>query len=424
MGKALPPQPDRDAERLAPAGLDAFCGCSAQGHRRLSGLVARSVKVDWRVNPFRGARKGLGAAMIRFPSLVRLPSLIRAGGLFLGIALLAGSASRADVIRNSTATFAGLDKITGRIISFEVSIDETVQFGTLQITPRVCLTRPQTETPLTEGFVEVDEIESVKQAKRIFSGWMFAASPGLHGVEHPVYDVWLKDCKGGLETVATPAPAAPSLNAPPPPNAQAPTKEPRKPRRTITPQNPVDPTVESLPPESPPAPAPAAAEAAPAAPAAAPEGIGAPRILARRWRLGRRPARAGQGPGPSRPSMPRRPIRMRLRPKPRTRAWANSSLSRPSPSPSRGANPSRRRRPIRRRAESACLCSRSGRAICSAIHSGAEVRGSVAPNAKSQPARRRGAGRGNRLGPAAPRPIFCDSRREKSRSRPGFRDAA
>ena len=81
--------------------------------------------------------------------------------------------------------------------SFDVTIDETVQFGTLQITPRVCLTRPQTEAPLTEGFVEVDEIESAKETKRVFSGWMFAASPGLHGIEHPVYDVWLKDCKGG-----------------------------------------------------------------------------------------------------------------------------------------------------------------------------------------------------------------------------------
>ena len=106
--------------------------------------------------------------------------------LAFGVALLASGAARADEIRNPTATFAGLDKITGRIISFDVAVDETVQFGTLQITPRVCLTRPQTEAPLTEGFIEVDEIDSAKQAKRVFSGWMFAASPGLHGVEHPV----------------------------------------------------------------------------------------------------------------------------------------------------------------------------------------------------------------------------------------------
>ena len=92
--------------------------------------------------------------------------------------------------------FAGLDKITGRIISFEVAIDETVQFGSLQITPRVCYNRPLTEAPRTDAFAEVDEVEGDKSLKRIFTGWMFADSPGLHGIEHPVYDIWLTECKG------------------------------------------------------------------------------------------------------------------------------------------------------------------------------------------------------------------------------------
>lgn len=149
-------------------------------------------------------------------------------------ALFAAGAS-AEPIRHPTAVFAGLDKTTGRIINFDVAIDETVQFGALQVTPKVCNTRPQTETPQTTSFVEVDELllesergadpkpeaakADVKQdAKRIFSGWMFAASPGLHGVEHPVYDVWLVDCKGGKETAAPPAeataaPAAPAAEA-------------------------------------------------------------------------------------------------------------------------------------------------------------------------------------------------------------------
>ena len=130
-------------------------------------------------------------------------------------ALFAAGAS-ADPIRHPTAVFAGLDKTTGRIINFDVAIDETVQFGALQVTPKVCNTRPQTETPQTTSFVEVDELilksergadpkpeaakaDAKQEAKRIFSGWMFASSPGLHGVEHPVYDVWLVDCKGGKE---------------------------------------------------------------------------------------------------------------------------------------------------------------------------------------------------------------------------------
>jgi hypothetical protein len=130
-------------------------------------------------------------------------------------------------ITNPTAVFSGLDKITGRIISFDVAINETVQFGALQVTPRVCYTRPPTETPNTDAFVEVDEVTLQGEVKRIFTGWMFAASPGLHAVEHPIYDVWVTDCKGGqnpsvaempTETpvAAKPAQAKPQPRRPPP----------------------------------------------------------------------------------------------------------------------------------------------------------------------------------------------------------------
>jgi hypothetical protein len=111
-------------------------------------------------------------------------------------------------VTNPTAVFAGLDKITGRIISFDVAIGETVQFGALQVTPRVCYTRPPTETQQTDVFAEVDEVTLQGEIKRIFTGWMFAASPGLHGVEHSIYDVWLTSCKGGATTVAATPPAA------------------------------------------------------------------------------------------------------------------------------------------------------------------------------------------------------------------------
>jgi hypothetical protein len=100
-------------------------------------------------------------------------------------------------IANPTAVFSGLDKITGRIISFDVAINETVRFGALEVTPRACYSRPPTEAPTTDGFIEVDELTLQGELKRIFSGWMFAASPGLNAVEHPIYDVWLTECKGG-----------------------------------------------------------------------------------------------------------------------------------------------------------------------------------------------------------------------------------
>ena len=101
----------------------------------------------------------------------------------------------AEPINNPVAEFTGLDKITGRTITFDVLIDETVQFGALQVTPRVCHTRPPTEPAQTTAFVEVDEITLSNEIRRLFTGWMFAASPGLHAVEHSVYDVWLIECK-------------------------------------------------------------------------------------------------------------------------------------------------------------------------------------------------------------------------------------
>ena len=109
-----------------------------------------------------------------------------------------------------------------------------MQFGALQVTPRVCYTRPPTETSNTDAFIEVDEVTLQGEVKRIFTGWMFAASPGLHAVEHPIYDVWLTDCKNrwsrhraaarGGAAAATPAkpPAAPRRASPPPPQPGAP----------------------------------------------------------------------------------------------------------------------------------------------------------------------------------------------------------
>ncbi|WGD48831.1 DUF2155 domain-containing protein [Bradyrhizobium sp. CB1650] len=126
----------------------------------------------------------------------------------------------AQKIVNKKATFSGLDKITGRIINFDEDIGETVQFGALRVKTDACYTRPATEAANTDAFVEVDEITLQGEVKRIFSGWMFAASPGLHGVEHPIYDIWLTDCKEPQQTIATAAPDPAAAKPPPPPPAQ------------------------------------------------------------------------------------------------------------------------------------------------------------------------------------------------------------
>ena len=98
----------------------------------------------------------------------------------------AGAPAFADRIKHPTAVFAGLDKITGRIIAFEAAIDETVQFGSLQITPRVCYTRPPTEAPLTTGFVEVEEALSAQASTAQVSATQASATQA----SAPITLVW------------------------------------------------------------------------------------------------------------------------------------------------------------------------------------------------------------------------------------------
>ena len=118
-------------------------------------------------------------------------------GPIIFIAALAALARPAEAqrIANPIAVFNGLDKITGITTTFEVAIGEEKRFGGLIVKPEACYSRPVTEEPKTSSFVQVVEIEAGNARKRIFSGWMFAESPGLSAVEHPIYDVWLTGCR-------------------------------------------------------------------------------------------------------------------------------------------------------------------------------------------------------------------------------------
>jgi hypothetical protein len=156
----------------------------------------------------------------------------------------------AQKIVNKKASFSGLDKITGRIINFDEDIGETVQFGALRVKTDACYTRPATEAANTDAFVEVDEITLQGEVKRIFSGWMFAASPGLHGVEHPVYDIWLTDCKAPDATVVSVQPDLPKPAPPPPAQKRPPQqKQAQRPPQPL-PQQPLPPPPQAPPPQS------------------------------------------------------------------------------------------------------------------------------------------------------------------------------
>ncbi len=114
--------------------------------------------------------------------------------------LLFGQMSTAEAQRKErVAILRGLDKVTARISAIEAQIDRPVRFGSLEITVRDCRTRPPEEPPETTAFLEVVELKPDEEPATVFSGWMFASSPALSAMEHPVYDVWVIDC-----TIASP----------------------------------------------------------------------------------------------------------------------------------------------------------------------------------------------------------------------------
>jgi hypothetical protein len=135
-------------------------------------------------------------------------NMLRAGAALL---VLLSTPATAERIKNPIALFSGLDKITGVTTNFEITVGEEKAFGYLFVKPEVCYTRPIIEEPKTASFVQVDVVGTDKKRSRIFSGWMFAESPGLNAVEHPIFDVWLTGCK--------------DPNAPPPP-VEVPVKPP------------------------------------------------------------------------------------------------------------------------------------------------------------------------------------------------------
>ncbi len=100
-----------------------------------------------------------------------------------------------------TAILQGLDKVTARVSTIEAPLGDTVKFGALEIIVRACDKRPPEETPESAAFLDVWEVRPGEPAVSNFRGWMFASSPALSALEHPVYDVWVLDCRNTREAV-------------------------------------------------------------------------------------------------------------------------------------------------------------------------------------------------------------------------------
>ena len=87
----------------------------------------------------------------------------------------------------------GLDKITARVFTAKVLINQLVRFGTLELFVRAAYRTPPTEAPDSACFIEIYDCKQGEQKEKVFSGWMFASNPALSALEHAVYDVWIKD---------------------------------------------------------------------------------------------------------------------------------------------------------------------------------------------------------------------------------------
>lgn len=110
------------------------------------------------------------------------------------LALLAGLAGPAGAAPGNTVVIRVLDKVTARVVTVEAKIGESVTFGTLRITVRACDRTPPTEPPESTVFLDIYEVRRGELEAGLFHGWMFASSPALNSLEHPVYDVWVLEC--------------------------------------------------------------------------------------------------------------------------------------------------------------------------------------------------------------------------------------
>jgi hypothetical protein len=185
-------------------------------------LEAELIPIHWserKIAPFRGqsgdaslcasGKMDLHLGQTFSQRIVRRANVCRHIGLAASVLVCSGAVgamttapAEADRIENQMAVFSALDKVTAHISKIEVGINQTATFGALRITPRACYSRPPTDEPKTDTFVEIDETQVDGSEKRIFTGWMFAESPGIYGLEHPTYDVWLSECEKPSRTVA------------------------------------------------------------------------------------------------------------------------------------------------------------------------------------------------------------------------------
>lgn len=113
---------------------------------------------------------------------------------FVAALIFAPHMSLAELIEQPVVKLQSLDKVTARTMTFEVRVGSTVKFGPIYIKVQSCRKAPPIEQPESASFLQIWEVTPQEESKWIYSGWMFASSPALSPMDHPIYDVWVLDC--------------------------------------------------------------------------------------------------------------------------------------------------------------------------------------------------------------------------------------
>jgi hypothetical protein len=110
-------------------------------------------------------------------------------------------------------TFSLLHKVTAKVTQINLPAGEEMSIGELTLLMQDCISAPPEEPPETRTFLQVSEFK-LGTDRSLFKGWMFASSPSIHALEHPVYDLWPTACKteDGLAYTGEILPPAPSVN--------------------------------------------------------------------------------------------------------------------------------------------------------------------------------------------------------------------
>jgi hypothetical protein len=143
--------------------------------------------------------KGAKAQSFYTRSLRFRVSAVKNFFLFLSVCLLPYQVHALASIDQPVVKLRSLDKTSARTSVFEVNVGSTVKFGEIYIKVQACRKAPEMEKPESAAFLQIWEVKpevatNIEKPEWIFSGWMFASSPGLSSMDHPIYDVWVLDC--------------------------------------------------------------------------------------------------------------------------------------------------------------------------------------------------------------------------------------